>query len=146
MNEMTTIDRTQLEYSDAVKKALARKPQLYINGEWVDSSGGATIDVEDPSSGKVISSFVAATDKDIDRAVAAARTAFDDGRWRNLPPVAREKTMHKIADLIDAHAEELAELEAIDVGKPKGMASVVDVPGAAAHFRYMAGWAGKIGG
>ena len=146
MNNATTIDRTQLDYSDAVKKALARKPQLYINGEWVDSSGDATIDVEDPSSGKVISSFVEATDKDIDRAVAAARTAFDDGRWRNLPPVVREKTMHAIADLIDAHADELAELEAIDVGKPKGMAGVVDVPGAAAHFRYMAGWAGKIGG
>src|SRR5688572_19418228 len=146
MNEMTTIDRTQREYSDAVKKALARKPQLYINGEWVDSSGGATIEVEDPSSGKVISSFVEATDKDIDRAIAAARTAFDDGRWRNLPPLERERTMHKIADLIEAHADELAELEAIDVGKPKGMAAVVDVPGAAAHFRYMAGWAGKIGG
>jgi phenylacetaldehyde dehydrogenase len=108
--------------------------------------GGATIDVEDPSNGKVISSFVEATDKDVDRAVAAARAAFDDGRWRNLPPVAREKTMHRIADLIDAHADELAELEAIDVGKPKGMAGVVDVPGAAAHFRYMAGWAGKING
>jgi phenylacetaldehyde dehydrogenase len=146
MNEVTTISRAQLEYSGAVKKALARKPQLYINGEWVDSSGGATIDVEDPSSGKVISSFVEATDKDIDRAIAAARTAFDDGRWRNLPPLERERTMHKIADLIEAHADELAELEAIDVGKPKGMASVVDVPGAAAHFRYMAGWAGKIGG
>ena len=54
--------------------------------------------------------------------------------------------MHAIADLIDAHADELAELEAIDVGKPKGMAGAVDVPGAAAQFRYMAGWAGKIGG
>ena len=121
MNEVTTINRTQPEYSAAVKKALARKPQLYINGEWVDSSGSATIDVEDPSSGKVISSFVEATDKDIDRAVAAARTAFDDRRWRDLPPITREKIMHKIADLIDAHADELAELEAIDVGKPKGM-------------------------
>ena len=146
MNEMTTIDRTQREYSDAVKQALARKPQLFINGEWVDSSGGETIDVEDPSSGKVVSKFVEATDKDVDRAIAAARTAFDDGRWRNLPPVAREKIMHRIADLIDQHAEEFAELEAIDVGKPKGMAAAVDVPGAAAHFRYMAGWAGKIGG
>ena len=90
MNEMTTIDRTQREYSDAVKKALARKPQLFINGEWVDSSGDATIDVEDPSSGKVISKFVEATDKDVDRAIAAARAAFEDGRWRNLPPVVRE--------------------------------------------------------
>jgi len=146
MNEMTTIDRTQLEYSPAVKAALARKPQLYINGEWVDSSGGATIDVEDPSNGKIVSSFVEATDKDVDRAVAAARTAFDDGRWRNLPPIAREKMMHKLADLIEAHADEFAELEAIDVGKPKGMAGAVDVPGAVAHIRYMAGWAGKING
>src|SRR5690606_1726591 len=146
MNGVTTLDRTQREYSDAVKKALARKPQLYINGEWVDSSGGATIDVEDPSSGKVISQVVEASDKDIDRAVSAARAAFDDGRWRNLPPIAREKIMHAIADLSEANADELAELEAIDVGKPKGMAAVVDVPGAAAHFRYMAGWAGKIGG
>ena len=146
MNEMTTIDRTQREYSDAAKQALARAPQLFINGEWVDSSGSETIDVEDPSSGKVISRFVEATDKDIDRAVAAARTAFDDGRWRNMPPIAREKVMHRLADLIEEHADELAELEAIDVGKPKGMAGVVDVPGSAAHFRYMAGWAGKLGG
>src|SRR5690606_26401242 len=146
MNEMTTIDRTQREYSEAVKKALARAPQLYINGEWVDSSGSETIDVEDPSSGKVVSKVVEATDKDIDRAVAAARTAFDDRRWRDLPPIQREKIMHKIADLMDAHAAELAGLEVIDGGKPKGMAGAVAVPGAAAHFRYMAGWAGKVGG
>ena len=135
MNDMTPIDRTQREYAPGVKTALARKPQLYINGEWVDSSGGETIEVEDPSNGKIISHIVEATDKDIDRAVAAARTAFDDGRWRNLAPIAREQIMHKIADLIIANADEFAELEAIDVGKPKGMAAAVDVPGAAAHFR-----------
>ena len=146
MNELTTINRAQRDYSEAVKKALGRAPQLFINGEWVDSSGDATIDVEDPSSGKVVSSIVEATDKDIDRAVAAARAAFDDSRWRGMPPVAREKIMHRIADLIEANADELAELEAIDVGKPKGMAAMIDVPGAAAHFRYMAGWAGKLGG
>ena len=146
MNEVTTIDRKQREYSAAVKKALERSPQLYINGEWVDSSGGETIDVEDPSSGKIISKFVEATDKDIDRAVAAARASFDDGRWRNMPPVAREKIMQRLADLIEEHAEELAELEAIDVGKPKGMAAAVDVPGAASHIRFCASWASKITG
>ena len=146
MNQITPIDRTQRAYSAAVQQALQRAPQLYINGEWVNSSGGATIAVEDPSSGKVISHIVDASDKDIDRAVAAARTAFDDGRWRNMAPVARERIMHKIADLILAHADELAELEAIDVGKPKGMAGAVDIPGSAAHFSYMAGWAGKVGG
>jgi phenylacetaldehyde dehydrogenase len=146
MNEVTTIDRTQPEYSAAVKKALDRKPQLYINGEWVDSSGGETIDVEDPSTGKVISSFCEATDKDVDRAVAAARAAFDDGRWRNLPPIQREKIMHRLADLIEENADEFAELEAIDVGKPKGMAGAIDIPGSVAHIRFMAGWAGKING
>ncbi|KLE34102.1 aldehyde dehydrogenase family protein [Aurantiacibacter luteus] len=146
MNEQTAIDRTQRDYSAAVKKALERKPQLYIDGAWVDSSGGETIEVEDPSSGKIVSRFVEATDKDIDRAVAAARTAFDDGRWRNMPPVMREKIMHKLADLIEEHADELAELEAIDVGKPKGMAAAVDVPGAASHIRFCASWASKITG
>lgn len=146
MNEMSSIDRRQPEYSAAAKAALARRPQLYINGEWVDSSGGATIDVEDPSTGKIISRFVEASDRDVDRAIAAARTAFDDGRWRNLPPRVRERTMHRLADLIEAHADELAELEAIDVGKPKGIAHAVDVPGSASNFRFMAGWAGKFGG
>ncbi len=146
MNAITTIDRAQREYSPGVKAALARKPQLYINGEWVDSSGGTLIDVEDPSNGKIVSSFCEATDKDVDRAVAAARAAFDDGRWRNLPPIQREKIMHRLADLIEANADEFAELEAIDVGKPKSMAGAVDVPGAVSHIRYMAGWAGKING
>ena len=73
MNEVTTINRAQRDYSAAVKKALERAPQLYINGEWVDSSGGATIDVEDPSSGKIISKFVEATDKE--KAVGPLLTA-----------------------------------------------------------------------
>ena len=146
MNEMTTIDRTQREYSAAAKEFLARKPQLFINGEWVDSSHGATIDVEDPSNGKVITQVVDASDKDVDRAVAAARAAFDDQRWYGLPPIQREQIMHRLADLIQANADLFAELEAIDVGKPKGMAGAVDVPGAISHLRYMAGWAGKSGG
>ena len=146
MNEVTTIERVQAEYSAAAKKALARKPQLFINGEWVDSSHDKTIDVEDPSTGKVISSFVDASDKDVDRAVAAARTAFDDGRWTDLPPTVREGMIRKLADLLEAHADEFAELEAIDNGKPKGMAGAIDIPGAISQLRYMAGWASKLNG
>jgi len=146
MNEITTINRTQREYSEAAKKALARAPQLFINGEWVDSSGGGTIDIEDPSSGKVVGKFVEATDKDVDRAISAARIAFDDGRWTGLPPITRERILHGLADILEANADELAELEAIDNGKPKGMASMVDVPGAISQIRYMAGWASKLTG
>jgi phenylacetaldehyde dehydrogenase len=136
----------QLEYSPAAKRALARKPALFINNEWVSSTHGATLPVEDPSTGKEVSRIVDASDADVDRAVAAARAAFDDGRWSNLPPNQRERIINKLADLIQAHAAEFAELEAIDNGKPVGMATVVDVPAALDHLRYMAGWASKLGG
>ncbi len=145
MNEMTRIS-AQPAYSDAASKALARKPQLFIGGEWVDSTGGATIAAIDPSTGREVSRFVDATDADVDRAVAAARTAFDDGRWTGLPPIMRERMIQKLADLLEAHADEFAELEAIDNGKPKSIAGAVDIPGAIGMLRYMAGWATKLGG
>ncbi len=136
----------QPDYSPAAKKALARKPALFINNEWVSSSHGATLIVEDPSTGREVGRIVDASDADVDRAVAAARTAFDDGRWSNLPPKARERAINKLADLIEAHTAEFAELEAIDNGKPMGMAKMVDIPGSVDHLRYMAGWASKLGG
>jgi phenylacetaldehyde dehydrogenase len=145
MNEMTRI-AAQPAYSDAAARALARKPQLFIGGEWVDSSGGATIPVIDPSTGREVSRFADATDTDVDRAVAAARTAFDDGRWTGLPPIVREGMIHKLADLIERNAAEFAELEAIDNGKPASIAGAVDIPGAIGMLRYMAGWASKLGG
>src|SRR4051812_3931374 len=110
MNEVTTLSRlSQHSYSDAAKKALSRRPALFINNDWVWSSTDATIPVIDPSSGKEVSRIVDASDFDVNRAVAAARTAFDDGRWSNLPPLDRERYLHKLADLIEAHADELAE-------------------------------------
>ena len=146
MNEMTSITRDQRPYSEAAKKALSRKPALFINNEWVASSHDATISVEDPSSGKEVSRVVDASDKDVDRAVAAARAAFDDGRWSNLAPMQRDRIMNRLADLLEAHADEFAELEAIDVGKPKTMAGAVDLPGAISQLRFMAGWASKVSG
>jgi len=146
MNVISNVKLEQFPYSDAAKKALARKPQLFINGEWVDSTGGETLGVIDPSSGKEISRFIDATDADVDKAVAAARRAFDDGRWSDLPPIVREGIMHKLADILANHADELAELEAIDNGKPKGMAGAIDIPGAIGMLHYMAGWATKLGG
>jgi phenylacetaldehyde dehydrogenase len=137
---------SQLEYSAAAKRVLARKPALFINNEWVSSTHGATVVVEDPSTGREIGRIVDASDADVDRAVTAARAAFDDGRWSNLPPGKRERIINKLADCIEAHAAEFAELEAIDNGKPVGMATVVDIPAAADQLRYMAGWASKLGG
>jgi len=137
---------SQFAYSATAQRLLARKPALFINNEWVNSTHGITLTVEDPSTGKEIARIVDASDADVDRAVAAARAAFDDGRWSNLPPNKRERIINKLADLIEARAAEFAELEAIDNGKPVGMATVVDIPAAVDHLRYMAGWASKLGG
>jgi phenylacetaldehyde dehydrogenase len=136
----------QFEYSAAAKRTLARKPALFINNEWVRSTHETTLAVEDPSSGREVSRIVDASDADVDRAVAAARAAFDDGRWSNLPPNRRERIINKLADLIEVHATEFAELEAIDNGKPVGFAVIIDIPGAVDQLRYMAGWASKLSG
>lgn len=146
MNEQTTISREQLEYSQAAKDFLARKPQLFVGGEWVDSTHGKTLAVEDPSCGREVARIVDASTEDVDRAVAAARAAFDDGRWSNLPPMKREGAIHRLADLIERDGELLAELEAIDNGKPRTMAHAVDVNGAISMLHYHAGWASKLGG
>ena len=145
MKEQTQITR-QLPYSDAVQKALARDPALFINGEWVRSTRGKTIPVQDPSSGRQIANLVDASEEDVDRAVIAARTAFDDGRWTVLPSQQRERLIHRLADLIEANLAELAELESIDNGKPLSVSLGYDIPKCVQTLRYMAGWASKIAG
>ncbi|MGE3396072.1 MAG: aldehyde dehydrogenase family protein [Sphingomonas sp.] len=145
MNEMTRI-AVQPAYSDAVQAFLKRKPRLFIGGEWVDSSHGATIAVFDPSTGKEIARVADASDADVDRAVAAARLAFDDGRWTGLPPYQRQRLVEKLADLIEANIAELAEIESIDNGKPRAASMGYDLPKCVQALRYMAGWATKLNG
>jgi phenylacetaldehyde dehydrogenase len=132
--------------SQKVGSFLTRKPQLFIGGEWVEALSGMTLAVYDPATGKQIAQVADAGAADVDRAVAAARKAFESGAWPNMPPNQREALMWKLSNLIEANAEELTELESIDNGKTKFMASIIDVPGARNYFRYMAGWATKITG
>ncbi|MGQ0661847.1 aldehyde dehydrogenase family protein [Sphingosinicella sp.] len=145
MNEMTRI-AVQPAYSEGVQAFLKRKPQLFIDGQWVESSHGATIAVFDPSTGKEIAQVVDASDADVDRAVGAARRAFDDGRWSGLPPYQRQRLVEKLADLIEANMEELAEIESIDNGKPRAASMGYDLPKCVQALRYMAGWATKLNG
>src|SRR6202034_4086783 len=107
---------------------------------------GKTLAVFDPATGREIGSVAEAGLEDVDRAVAAARAAFESGPWSEMLPVAREALLWKLADLIEQHAAELAELESLDNGKTRFMASIIDVPGARDYFRYMAGWATKVEG
>ena len=145
MNEMTAIDRTQRPFSNEAGAFLARGPRLLIDGEWAAPDAGASLPVEDPSSAKEVARIADASAADVDRAVVAARTAFDDGRWSGLAPVARERALHKLADLIERDTKLLAELEAIDNGKPVKVAAAGDIPAAVAMVRYHAGWATKLG-
>jgi len=132
--------------SAGVASFLRRPARLLIGGEWVQSESSVRIPVIDPATGAEIASIADANRADVDKAVAAAREAFEKGAWASMSPADREALLWRLADLIDEHKDELAELESIDNGKTKFMASVVDVPGARNHFRYMAGWATKIEG
>jgi phenylacetaldehyde dehydrogenase len=146
MNEISPHHRRPAGLFRRRAGAAQARAALFINGEWVASSGGGTIPVVDPSSGAEIAQFVDATEADVDRAVAAARTAFDDGRWTGLSPYQRERIINRLADLIEQHIPELAELESIDNGKPKSASQGYDMPKCVQTLRYMAGWATKISG
>jgi phenylacetaldehyde dehydrogenase len=125
---------------------LNRTAGLLINGKFVPAASGKTFPVYNPATGGVIANVPEAEAEDVNRAVAAARRAFDDGVWRRVGPSGRGKLLWKLADLIEQNLEELAELESIDNGKPYAVARVADLPLAVDMFRYMAGWATKITG
>ncbi len=117
-----------------------------IDGKWLPAASGETFEVFNPATGEVIAHCASGGAEDINRAVAAARRAFESSGWRRMTPSERGKMIWRLGDLILANADELAELESIDNGKPRAVARVADVPLAADLFHYMAGWATKIEG
>jgi phenylacetaldehyde dehydrogenase len=143
---VSAVIASQLEFSPAVSAFLKKGPRLLIGGQWVESKSQQRIPVIDPASGRQIASVADANQEDVNRAVAAARKAFDSGPWADMRPVERQALLWKLADLVDKYADELAELESIDNGKTKFMASIIDVAGTSEYFRYMAGWATKVEG
>jgi phenylacetaldehyde dehydrogenase len=134
-----TVDRNVEEFTATPRK-------LFIGGEWVDAASGQTFDTPNPATGETLAAVAEGDAEDINRAVSAARHAFDDGPWSRLTPSERGRLIWKIGDLILEHADELAQLESLDNGKPVDVARGADVPLAADMFHYMAGWATKIEG
>ncbi|GII64170.1 aldehyde dehydrogenase [Sphaerisporangium krabiense] len=116
---------------------------LFINGEWVDSLGDARDKTINPASEEVLAEFAHANEADVDRAVAAARKAYDSV-WGRLPGRERAKYLFRIARVVQERARELAVLESLDNGKPIRESRDVDLPLVAAHFFYYAGWADKL--
>jgi phenylacetaldehyde dehydrogenase len=141
---MATVEAPAL--NQAASSFVSKPRQLLIDGKWIDAADGKTFPVIDPATGETVAHVAEGGAKDIDAAVRAARKTFDAGVWPNTAPNERAKLLWKLADLIDQNAEELAQLETLDNGKPLTIAGIADIPGAAEQFRYMAGWATKIDG
>jgi acyl-CoA reductase-like NAD-dependent aldehyde dehydrogenase len=129
-------------------KARIEPGKLLINGEWVESAEGKAFDTINPATGEVLTQIVESSKADVDRAVAAARAAFDNegGSWRKMSAAERGKLLWRIADLLEQNIDEIAELETLDNGKPIFESRYVDLPTVAEIYRYYAGWATKIHG
>lgn len=129
---------------------LNRPHGLFIGGGWREAATPhprpPRLPVINPATGAAVATVAQAGDVDVDHAVRAAHDAFTAGVWRGLPPAERERVLLRLADLVEAHAEELAQLETLNQGKSIGISRAVDIGGAPAYIRYVAGLATKITG
>jgi len=138
---MTSVDSTPTE-----TKVAPLTTKLLINNCWVASESGETFGTVNPSTGEEICQVAAADAADVDKAVQAARAAFELGPWRKMNASERGRLLHRLADLIEKNADELARLESLDNGKPFSVAKAVDVAKTVACYRYFGGWADKVHG
>ncbi|EIT85869.1 aldehyde dehydrogenase [Fictibacillus macauensis ZFHKF-1] len=135
-----------LNLKPRVAEFLNGTKKLFINGEWVTAKSGKTFETLNPSTGEVLAVVAEGGKEDIDLAVKAARKAFDSGYWSKMSAAKRSHLIYKLADLMEQHKEELAQLDTLDNGKPIRETLHADVPLAIEHFRYYAGWSTKIVG
>jgi phenylacetaldehyde dehydrogenase len=129
-----------------VEEFLGTPRQLFINGRWADAASGRSFETPNPATGETLARVAEGEAEDIDRAVRAARRAFEEGPWGRMTVSERGRIIWRIGDLILEHLDELAQLESLDNGKPFAVARAADVPLAADMFHYMAGWATKLEG
>ncbi|MBI2812158.1 MAG: aldehyde dehydrogenase family protein [Candidatus Melainabacteria bacterium] len=128
------------------KDFLTKDKQLLIDGKWVNAESGKTFETRNPATDQVIGKVAEGSKADVDKAVKAARKAVEDGPWRKMSTAQRAKLMFKLADLIEKNADQLAQLETLDNGKPINESKHIDVPQTIETFRYYGGWATKIEG
>jgi acyl-CoA reductase-like NAD-dependent aldehyde dehydrogenase len=134
------------QLSGPAREFVSGEQLLLVDGERVPAADGRTFETLDPATGRPITSVAQGGTEDADRAVTAARRALEDGPWRQASAADRARALGRLADQVEQHADELAQLESLDNGKPVKLAKIVDVASAAAHFRHFAGWAERISG
>jgi acyl-CoA reductase-like NAD-dependent aldehyde dehydrogenase len=143
---MVTTTTTTSIHPDVSAFLSGSPKKLLIDGAWVEAASGKTFETHNPATGEVLARVAEAEQEDVDRAVTAARRAFDEGPWPNMTAAERSRIIWKLADLIEVHADTLAQLETLDNGKPVVAAKRDDVGGTVDYFRYYAGWPTKIQG
>src|SRR2546421_2311554 len=136
----------QSQLNQQVLQFLSKPKKILIDGKWVDAVSGKTFATLDPSTEEPLVQVAEGDKQDVDLAVKAARRAFENGPWRTMTASERGRAIWKLADLMEQHLEQFAELETLDNGKPISVARAADVPLAVDLFRYMAGWTTKIEG
>jgi phenylacetaldehyde dehydrogenase len=143
----TTTQSDQTSVAPEVRQFIGnRTRRMLIDGKWVEAASGKTLTTYNPATEEPLAEAAAGDREDIERAVRAARRAFESGPWRTMSASERGRVIWKFADLIERHGEEFAQLETLDNGKPISVARAADVPLTVDHFRYYAGWATKIEG
>ena len=140
----TTTAPTTREGWQRLAGDVAPESRAFVDGAYADAADGATLDAVSPRDGRLLARVAACGPADVDRAVAAARRAFDDGRWRDATPRHRKTVLLRLASLVREHAVELALLESLDVGKPVEQALAVDVEGCAATLQWYAEACDKV--
>src|SRR5688500_9911763 len=122
-----------------------RTYKLFIDGQWVDSESGKTFTTPNPATGETFAEVAEADKADVDKAVAAARKAYE-GKWSKMSARDRGRLLYKLSQLIERDSAHLAELETRDNGKPIKESTYIDLPGVVENFEYFAGWSTKIEG
>lgn len=117
---------------------------LFINNEFVEAQAKATFGIENPATGKVVIEVQEGRAEDVDIAVKAARKTFKSKEFKDIAPAQRAALLHKLADVMEAHKDDLIAIEMLDTGKTYKQASALDIPGSIGTLRYYAGWADKI--
>ena len=145
--DTTSVEAFDLDYAPAPESTaivnLADRYGHFIGGEFVPARSGRTFTTISPSTGEPLAEVADGSDEDVDRAVVAARSAFED-HWRDTPGRVRARYLYRIARHLQERAREFAVLETMDGGKPIAESRDVDIPLVAAHFFYNAGWADKL--
>jgi aldehyde dehydrogenase (NAD+) len=134
------------DLSQPARDFVSRAHSHLIGGEWTPAAEGRTFETLDPATGDVLAEVAHGGAEDVDRAVGAARGALEQGAWASAPAAERGRCLERLAGLVEEHADELAELESLDNGKPVKLAKLVDVGETVAHLRYFAGWPTKLEG